>query len=249
MTTETGFTVRQLAETAGVSARTLHYYDQIGLLIPRRDPGNGYRRYDRPALLRLQQILFLRELGMPLDEIKLVLDRPEFNLLAALERHRLALQARQARTLQLLQTVERTITHLKGQHDMNDKDLFNGFDEKEYEDEARRRWGESDAYKESTARWKKATPAEQQQLRQGWLDNFQAWAAAAPFGPDSPQAQAAAAAWHAQLRRFYEPSRELMLGLVDMYNEDERFKANYERFQPDLAGFVRQAVRIYLGEA
>src|SRR5690242_20642565 len=114
MATEMSYSVKELAEMAGVSARTLHYYDEIGLLRPVRNPHNGYRIYDRPALLRLQQILFLRELGIPLEEIQAILDRPSFDILAALEQHWMALTARQERLTALIQTVERTISHLKG---------------------------------------------------------------------------------------------------------------------------------------
>src|SRR5512133_1402271 len=123
MVTEMHFSVKELARLAGVSARTLHYYDEIGLLKPSRHPGNGYRQYSRLALLRLQQILFLRELGLSLEAIQAQLDHPDFDLLAALEQHRLDLQSRQAHLDRLLHTVENTILHLKGMIEMDNKAL------------------------------------------------------------------------------------------------------------------------------
>ncbi len=242
------FTVKQLAKMAGVSARTLHYYDEIGLLKPARHPGNGYRQYERAALLRLQQILFLRELGLSLEEIQAVLDRPDFDLLAALEQHRLALMDRQAHLAQLMQTVERTILYLKGSIDMADKELFAGFTEEEelrYTEEARQQWGDTEAFRQSQQRWGSYSKEKKQEILQEGRQVYSQVMAAMPFGPASPQAQAAIAHWHEHLRYFYEPSTEMLLGLAEMYNEQPEFAANFGKMHPDLAAFMRQAVGIY----
>jgi DNA-binding transcriptional MerR regulator len=107
MSKQSAYTVKQLAVTAGVSVRTLHFYDRTGLLKASRNPANDYRIYDQAAVLRLQQILFLRELDLSLEQIRSVIDRPDFDLLGALEQHREALQDRQTRLERLLQTVAR----------------------------------------------------------------------------------------------------------------------------------------------
>src|SRR5512140_1355313 len=121
------FTVKQLSTVAGVTPRTLRHYDAIGLLKPARIGSNGYRYYDESSLLRLQQILFYRELGMPLDDIKKVMGRRDFDVLEALQEHKAALSRKVSRLNRLIQTVDNTIFHLKGKTAMNEKDFFHGF--------------------------------------------------------------------------------------------------------------------------
>ena len=247
MNTETRYTVKQLAGIAGVSVRTLHYYDEIGLLKPSRNPHNGYRIYNRAAVLRLQQIMFLRELGMGLEEIQSVLDRPDFDLLHALDGHRLALLRRRERLSDLIQTVERTISHMKGNIAMDSKQLFEGFSEeqqKAYEEEAQRRWGEKEV-KESQKRWGSYTADEKQKILAEGQAVYLDTVAAMPYGPGSPQAQSCIARWHQHMRYFYEPTPEIMLGLADGYNDDPDFNTFFQRIHPDLAPFMRQAIQIY----
>jgi MerR family transcriptional regulator, thiopeptide resistance regulator len=241
------YTVKQLAVMAGVSARTLHYYDEIGLLVPQRNPANGYRVYDRAALLRLQQILYLRELGMGLDDIQAALDRPDFDLLQALEEHRMALMARQERLSALITTVERTIAYTKGKIDMDGKELFEGFSDEQqkiYEEEARRRWGDHHV-DESHQRWGSYSDEKKKQVLAEGQQIYQDMAAAMPLGPASAQAQSCVARWHANLRNFYEPTTEILLGLGDLYNDDPDFNATFNKIHPDLAEFMRQAIQIY----
>ena len=121
------YTVRQVAEMSGVSVRTLHFYDETGLLEPAYTGANGYRYYEEPQLLSLQQILFFRELGFALREIRALLARPDFQRLDALRSHREALEARLARTRRLLETIDRTIDHLNGRKPMRDDQIFAGF--------------------------------------------------------------------------------------------------------------------------
>ncbi len=120
------YSVKQVAELAGVSIRTLHHYDAIGLLKPARSGAGGYRRYGRDALLRLQQILVYRELGVPLADIAAILDDPTFDRLAALQKQRDRLSAATARYAEMIRTIDRTIAELKGGRTMSDKDLYSG---------------------------------------------------------------------------------------------------------------------------
>ncbi len=248
MQTETPYTVKQLARIAGVSTRTLHYYDQIGLLTPERNPGNGYRLYGRVALLRLQQILFLRELGLSLEEIQQVIDRPDFDLLEALQNHREALLTRMERLSELLQTVERTILHLKGNVEMENQELFAGFSEekqKEYEEEIRQKYGDTEAYRESTRCWGSYSVEKKQQILAEAGQIYRDLVAVMPLGPESPQAQDGIARWHQNLRYFYEPTSEIMLGLAEMYTDHPEFAATFARIHPDLAQFLREAIQVY----
>lgn len=248
MTTDTRYTVRQLARLAGVSVRTLHHYDAIGLLSPPRDPSNGYRRYDQASLLRLQQILFLRELGLSLDEIGAVLDRPDFDLLHALEQHRQALRERQDRLARLAQTVERTIQHLRGELEMSSEELFAGFtpeQEAAYEEEAAQRWGEEQV-RESNRLWRSYSDEKKRAILQEGQAIYRGLIAAMPQGPTSAVAQDGVRRWHEYMKYFYEPSPEMLLGLGDLYNEDPAFNATFTKMHPDLASFMREAIRHYV---
>ena len=166
------YTIKQLADLAGVTVRTLHHYDQIGLLKPSSVGGNGYRYYGEAALYRLQQILFYRELDVPLDEIKRIVGRPDFDVLAALESHRTALRAEVQRIEKLIRTIDLTTQHLKGKVSMSDQQLFRGFSEEEQEKMAaeaeqqlgrereriRTPAGSSTQLKRSSASWTRAMP-------------------------------------------------------------------------------------------
>src|SRR5512143_1812449 len=125
------FTVKQLSKLAGVTPRMLHHYDAIGLLKPSRVGENGYRYYGEQSLLRLQQILFYRELGLPLEEIRTIVGRHDFDVLGALHGHKEALQGQVKRLNRLIQTVEHTIQYLRGERIMSEKGLFEGFSEEE----------------------------------------------------------------------------------------------------------------------
>jgi DNA-binding transcriptional MerR regulator/quercetin dioxygenase-like cupin family protein len=121
------YTVKQVAALSGVSVRTLHFYDETGLLKPARTGANGYRYYEEPQLLTLQQILFYRELGVELRQIRPLLDRPDFERVDALRSHRAALEERLARTRRLLETIDHTVDHLEGRTPMTDEQIFAGF--------------------------------------------------------------------------------------------------------------------------
>jgi DNA-binding transcriptional MerR regulator/quercetin dioxygenase-like cupin family protein len=121
------YTVKQVAAISGVSVRTLHFYDETGLLAPAYVGANGYRFYEEPQLLKLQQILFYRELGFELKQIKLILGRADFEKVAALGSHRKILQKNLARTRRLIETIDKTIQHLKGKKKMKSREMFAGF--------------------------------------------------------------------------------------------------------------------------
>src|ERR1051325_7025868 len=132
------FTVKQLSKLAGVTPRTLHHYDAIGLLKPSRVGDNGYRYYGEESLLRLQQILFYRELGIPLEDIKNIMGRRDFDVMGALLSHKEALKKQVTRLNRLINTVDNTILYLKGNKEMSNKQLFEAFSDEqqaEYEKE------------------------------------------------------------------------------------------------------------------
>lgn len=241
------YTVSQLGDLAGVSVRTLHYYDEIGLLAPSWVADNGYRYYDEAAVLRLQQILLYRELGLPLAEVGPLLDAPDFDVLAALREHRAALQARIRRLTDLIDTVDNTMRHLMGESNMDEKKLFVGFDEEEekrYVAEAREEWGaeEVDA---SYRRWNSYSAQQKAAIQAEGSEIYRELAAAMPEGPESPAAQALVARWHDHMRYFYEPSVERLRGLGQLYVDDPRFAANFRELAPGLPEFLNRAITAY----
>ncbi len=243
-------TVKQLSKLAGVTPRTLHHYDAIGLLKPSRVGGNGYRYYDEEAVLRLQQILFYRELDMPLDEIKKVMGRRDFDVLLALQSHRDALSSKVSRLNRLIKTVDHTILHLKGETDMSVDELFKGFTDEEqqkYEQEAMQRY-DPKTVQASAKKWKAYSAAEKEKIGAEGKAVYAALLASMPKGAASAEAQAAVARWRRHIEYFWTPNDEQVLGLADGYNEDARFRANFDKVSPELAGFIREAVKIYVGK-
>jgi DNA-binding transcriptional MerR regulator len=242
------YTVKQLSNLAGVSVRTLHYYDEIGLLKPSWLGSNGYRHYEEEALLKLQQILFYRELEVSLDEIKAILGCPDFDVRIALCSHKKALQGRVERLNRLIQTVDNTIDHLKGNESMNAKGLFEGFSEEEQEKfalEAEQMY-DPETVKESNRKWKGYPPAEKERILAEGKAIYVDLLAAMPKEAASPEVQALIARWHQHLQYFWSPNDEQLLGLADMYNQDARFRANFDRMHPKLAGFMCAAVKVYV---
>lgn len=128
------YTVQKLAKISGVSVRTLHFYDEIGLLKPAYIEANGYRYYEEKQLLLLQQILFFRELGFELKQIQKILGKGDFDKVAALHSHKKVLQTNIERTKQLIKTIEKTINHLSGEKKMKDPEIYHGFSKEKQEE-------------------------------------------------------------------------------------------------------------------
>lgn len=240
-------TVKQLSTLAGVSVRTLHYYDEIGLLKPSMVGENGYRYYDDQALLRLQQILFYRELDVELPQIKTLLDEPGFDVVTALQEHRQALQTRIDRLQTLMQTVDNTILQQVGEVNMSKKQLFKGFSEeqqKHYEAEAEKQWG--DSVRETAKLWNSYTKEQQAAIMQEGSQIYLDIVAHMSEGPTSPAIQALLVRWHEHLRYFYEPTLEVLQGLGTMYNDHPDFNATFTDIHPDLPPFLKQAILHYV---
>ena len=242
------YTVKQLSALAGVTPRTLHYYDQIGLLKPTRIAENGYRYYGDESLLRLQQILFYRELDMPLDEIKRILGRHDFDVLGALHSHRDALKKQVTRLNRLLQTVDNTINHLKGNQTMSEKSLFEGFSEEEqerYAAEAEQLY-DPETVRESNRKWKNYSTEKKQAIMEEGKQVYLDMIAAIPKGAASPEAQVIVERWRKHMDYYWTPELNQLLALATGYVEDPRFKANFDKMHPQLAEFIRDAVKIYV---
>ncbi len=243
--------IRQLAQAARVSVRTLHYYDQIGLLTPARQEGNNYRTYDNTAILRLQQILFYKEMGFELEKIKAILDNPNFDFLAALTQHRQAVQGKLEQMRTLLATIEKTIEQIKGNRTMTHSEYFNGISDEQqaaYEKEAAKKWG-PEIVKESNRRYKALSTAERNQLMHNGERITLALRDAMGQGPASPAVQELVRQWQEYINFFYDCTPEILSGLGQMYVEDPRFRSFYEKIAPGLAEFFSEAIHIYCTKA
>ncbi len=241
------YSIKEIADLAGVTTRTLRYYDELGLLEPAEIGDNGYRYYDQDSLLRLQQILFFRELDVPLKEIELIMNGPNFDLLSALENHRSALQKKSYRLDKLIETVDKTIAALQGDGVMTDKDYFKGFDEVQYEDETRERWGDTPQFAESQKKWANYTDEQKEAIKEeGGRLTVRMVGESPDVSPDDRDVQAAIGEYYAYLNKyFYTCDVEFLRGLADMWVHDSRFAVNYETIREGGAKFVREAVHIY----
>ncbi|MDP5227782.1 MULTISPECIES: MerR family transcriptional regulator [Arthrobacter] len=251
MEENTDWSIQEIARLAGTTSRTLRHYEHVGLLEPSRVGHNGYRYYDRDALVRLQRILLLRGLGLGLPAIGDVLGR-QADPVTALDHHLGLLRQDQDRLARQIQAVERTISQLKGGGRLMAEDMLDGFDHTQYKDEVEQRWG-AKAYADSDAWWRGLGP----DGRQEWKDRQEslsaAWRDAAARGlePAGDEAQALASRHDAWLSGIPgtpghpdgAPSAYL-LGLAEMYVADPRFAAHYGGAEG--AGFVRDVLRVYV---
>jgi DNA-binding transcriptional MerR regulator len=244
------YTVHQLAQLAGVSVRTLHHYDQIGLLKPSSRTGAGYRLYQQVDLLHLQQILFYKELGFPLIEIQRILSDPEFDQFQALQKHRRMLLKEMDRLNCLLNTLEKTIAAYKEDTmPLTDEELYEGFSKEQverYEREVNEKY-DPELVKESNRRVRNMSKERWQAVKKEGEDITRLIASLANRPPADPQVQAAIARHHAHIENFYPVSPEIYRGLAQMYVEHPEFRAYYEKYGPNLADFM-QAAMLYFCE-
>ena len=246
-----GHTVKQVAKLSGVSVRTLHHYDEVGLLKPACVGANGYRYYGREELLRLQQILFHRELGFSLEEIARVLDAKDFDRVAALKAHRLKLEAETRRYRQLVRTIDHTLAALEGEAKMEDKAMYRGFDPKkqaEYEKELVEKHGAEmqgyiDTAKAGMASWKQAD-YDAMQAEGEAIEAGMAKALVDGLPVDSSAVGALMRRQHAWIvKSWNRPAPAAAFkGLGQMYVNDPRFRERYDGRQVGLAEYMAAAM-------
>ncbi|MFF2457834.1 MerR family transcriptional regulator [Peribacillus simplex] len=232
--------VKKLADLVGISVRTLHYYDEIGLLSPEEITESGYRLYSNDNLEMLQQILFFRELGMPLKEIKQMISSSSFDKQDALMQHQKMLLEKRSQLDKLIKTVEKSIKHMKGEIQMTNKEKFEGFDfsQNPYEEEARKLWGDK-AVDESKAKVAGMSKDAQKIVSEIYIK-------LASFRNDSPKSeevQEAIKEWYDCLNNnFGTYSLDAFKGLGQMYVNDQRFTKNIDKYGDGLAKFMCDAM-------
>ena len=249
------YTIQKLARLSGVSTRTLRYYDEIDLLKPARVSSSGYRIYGQQQVDTLQQILFYRELDVSLDEIRKYLRDVHFDAQHALRMHHEKLLEKRAQLDVLIANVEKTLAYEKGDSDMTDQEKFDGFkqklideNEQKYGKEIRAKYGE-EAIAQSNQKLKNMTKQDHEQIT-ALSDKImktllEAFKTGDPAGEEARKAAELRREWIAFYWGSY--SKQAHAGIAQMYVDDPRFTAYYDKHQPGLAAFLRDAVLFYTG--
>jgi DNA-binding transcriptional MerR regulator len=250
------WTIGETAQLAKVSVRTLHHYDQLGILSPSARTKAGYRLYEPDDLSRLHRVMVFRELGFSLEEIGRIVTDPGFDQADALRAQRALLAEKVRRTQAMMKAIDAALAAAQGGREMGDQErtemfgeLFDGFDPAEYEEEVQERWGESDAYKQSAARTRRYTKTDWEQIKAEGDANTAEFIRLLDAGvaPHAPEALAAAAEKHAQLEKwFYDAPPEMFASLSDLWVNDQRFKKNIDKPREGLAEYERAAVRAWV---
>ena len=239
------WSIQDIARIAGTTSRTLRHYGQLGLLEPSRVGRNGYRYYDEGSLVRLQRILLLRDLGVGLPAIAEVLAGQQ-EPAAALRIHLELLEKERQRIARQIESVRTTLRKTEGGEQLMAEEALDGFDNRQYEDEVVGRWGRH-AWDNGNRWWeslgkegRRAHQAEHEQVAAGL-----AAAGAAGTDPDAEDVQALVARHHGWVSQAWTPDREAYLNLGQMYVDDPRFAATYDKYAEGAAVFIRDAMKVY----
>lgn len=241
--------ISETAKLTGISVRTLHYYDEIGLLKPVSvDEHSGYRFYDERSLERLQTILFYRELDFSLKEIDRIISDPDFNKQEALSKQKKLLTLKSERIKRLIIAIDST---LKGEDTM----IFNAFDNSEFESqkekyarEAKEKWGNTEAYKENNEKTSTYSNEKWAEVNAGMNAIICEFTGCMKNGntPESDSAQALVEKWQNYItENYYTCTKEILAGLGIMYVNDERFKNNIDKCGDGTAEFMSKAIGIF----
>ncbi len=247
------YSINALAKLAGVSVRTLHYYDEIKLLTPGRISSNGYRVYGEKEVDSLQQILFYRELGLPLDEISQIMHARDYDGAAALTQHLMSLIAKRDRLDLVIANVQKTIAAKKGEITMTDKEKFEGFkkklideNEEKYGKEVRAAFGDQ-TVDDSNAKLMGLTPEKYAEVQELSLQINQTLKQAMEQGDPAGELAQKVCGMHKKWLSYYwkKYSKEAHMGLAQTYVDDPRFRKYYDDIAPGCAEFLRDAIMIY----
>ena len=249
------YSIKKLSDMAGVSARTLRYYDEIALLKPTRINGNGYRLYGQKEVDLLQQILFYRAMGVPLNEVKRIILSNNFDEKAALENHLTSLLVKREQLNRLIETVEKSISTMEGETNMTDQEKFEGFKEKilidneqKYGEEIREKFGDN-TIRASNNKLKNMTQEKYTEMENLSIAfNAELKTAFLQGDSSSALAQKVCAMHKKWLCYFWDSySKEAHIGVTQMYVDDPRFTEYYDKIAVGCAAFLRDAVQIFCG--
>ncbi|MBR5302219.1 MAG: MerR family transcriptional regulator [Clostridia bacterium] len=241
--------IGELAARAGVSVRTLRHYDAIGLLAPAKVTQAGYRLYDDAAVAKLEQILYFRELGFALDEIRKIMVSADFDAADAMKKQRALLVMQRERIDRMIARLDEAIAGMGAPRmevfDMSEYEKA----KKQYAKEAKERWGNTDAYRESEKRTAGYGKADWQNILGGMTQIFDQFAAVRELPSDDARVLALVEAWKQYITdHMYTCTDEILAGLGQMYTCDERFKANIDRSGEGTAACMARAIKAYLAK-
>lgn len=240
--------IREFAKLTGVSVRTLHYYDEIGLLKPSSvDEQNGYRFYDKRSILRMQEILFYRELDFPLKDIKIILSSPDYDKQTALNEQKHLLTLKKERLERLIKALDSAMKGEEVTMNVFDNSEFEAQSE-QYAKEAKEKWGNTAAYKENAEKSAGYSKEKWNEIGAGMNAIMAEFAECRKSGniPNSREAQALVKKWQDFItENYYICTKEILKGLGEMYAADERFKANIDKHGGGTAQFMCDAIRVY----
>lgn len=247
------YQIKEVADMAGVSVRTLHYYDEIGLLSPKKQYANSYRSYDQGDIKKLQDILFFKSLGFKLSQIRLILIEGDYNRLISLMNHKETIVLKMMQLQRILENLDATIIEEQGGRTMKNQERFEAFDmsaiekhKKEYAHETKKRYGHTNAYMESERKtgqyneedWKCIT-MEANDIYKGFYDTLELEA-------NAEEIQGLVKDWQNHITRYYYTcTDEILAGLGEMYSIDERFKDNINKHGDGIAERMSEAIKIY----
>ena len=245
-------TVRQLAKVSGVSVRTLHWYDEIGLLKPAYYHINGYRYYEAGQLLQLQKILFFRELGFKLNDVQKLIAESDAEKIKALSLHKMALEKNVGRTKKIINTIDKTILHLQGDKDVSDQEFYSAIihdNQKAHDEHPEKYYGEMAAElvgegQKKMARW---SPEEWNIIQRDGNDIYRALVECKTHDlePGSDEAQALIHKHYQMMKRLYTVSKDVYLGLAQLYREHKGFCKFFDSHHPELVDFLAEGMRVY----
>ena len=245
------YTIKKLASLSGVSSRTLRFYDEIGLLKPAYYGDNHYRYYEEEQLLMLQQILFFRELGFPLTDIKQIISSHDFDKIEALNTHKSILQSTREKTEKLKKTIDKTISHIRGNIIMRDVEMYDGFDPKKQQEHEKYMLDagiltqrEIDESWKNVRHWKK--PNWEQFKQDGEeLNQDLASAMKSNLEPTDMRVQVLIQRHYSWVKNFWTPTKTTYLALAHMYLDHPDYRVFYNRYHPNLAEYLVEAMRVY----
>ena len=239
--------IKQTAELAGITVRTLQYYDKMGILKPRVE-SNGYRKYDEDSIKKLQQILFFTELGFPLQQIKKIMQSENYDEKNAMMNQKEMLILKRDRLNKLIKLIDKTIGGEKmslKEFDMSEIEM----QREKYTQEAKERWGETDAYKQSQRKTKDYNAGDWQKINDEACEIFSAFAICMRGEEDALSAEELSKEWQSHITRYYyDCTDEILSGLADMYILDTRFKENIDKYGDGVAEFMSASIKKYLDE-
>ena len=247
------YKIKEVSNLAGVTVRTLHHYDAIALLKPCFINDAGYRYYGDKELEKLQQILFFRELDFSLEEIKKILNNPDFDKVSCLTLHRQLLLEKRQRLDNIIASLDKTLLSLEGGIKMNKKEMFKSFDMKsieehkaKYTEETKKKYGDTPAYKESQEKTSKYGKSDWENIMGEAEKIYISLSDLMNEEPNSPKVQALVQQWRDHItNNFYNCTLDIFRGLALMYTTDERFKENIDKYGEGLTEFLSSAMIIY----